>query len=299
METLLPPLMCHLYVEMLKGQDWKVAIQFLRKHASIVGQIDNGNSFAKVNGTVDDSALHAMTISFVDESSDEKNLTFRQLICALSAMRNLQDLDNNELTADFRSCKYQISLSERAVAILKVFLAKNAHVIIIQTLQIWFHIDPSEDKVPSDNDDEVMEDSFNCSGGGLNGFSSLDDISKFTNLLASPKSTPTKADYKVEEEEEEVIEEPGKVEEDFRLKSLEAILERIETHQNPTQIFCVKNSSEFSMGDMDPCGCHVACAFEDSTIVLWSADRSMQTGRKPYAKFCSRNCDWSILQTGE
>lgn len=40
-----------------------------------------------------------------------------------------------------RSCKYDIYLSQDALNILKAYLAKHGHVLLIQVFQTWFHID--------------------------------------------------------------------------------------------------------------------------------------------------------------
>lgn len=45
----------------------------------------------------------------------------------------------------FRSCKYDITLSQDALNMLKAYLSKNGHVLLIQVLQTWFHIDINND----------------------------------------------------------------------------------------------------------------------------------------------------------
>lgn len=44
-----------------------------------------------------------------------------------------------------RSCKYDINLSQDALNMLKAYLAKHGHVLLIQVLQTWFHIDINND----------------------------------------------------------------------------------------------------------------------------------------------------------
>lgn len=45
---------------------------------------------------------------------------------------------------------------------------------------------------------------------------------------------------------------------------------------------------------MDPLDCHVACAFDDSTVKLWPINQSSIKGRKPYASHMRRTCPWSL-----
>lgn len=44
LQSLLWPLMCHIYIEMIKGKDSRPAAEFLRKHASLIGPVENANS---------------------------------------------------------------------------------------------------------------------------------------------------------------------------------------------------------------------------------------------------------------
>lgn len=296
---------------MLKGREWKNAIDFLRKHANIVGMVEAEQAPTKMNGTIEDPNLHATPIQFeVGQGSDSMQLRFRQLITSLSAMRVIQDLDTNVQVATFRSCKFEVKFSEKALLALKSYLSKHSHVLIVQILQIWFHIDTVDDKM-SDGEDDPSDDSLN----GLNGFlhSNLvdihdeTDISKFANLLASPKPATIRQEV-VKQERPIFKNEPEEVSSHLidgsvhqvRTKSLSTVLERINTHHNPTQVFCVQNSSDqLCSTDLDPNFCHIVCGLEDSSIVLWSTDRSIQAGRKPFSRYSAKVCDWSLAQIAE
>lgn len=54
-----------------------------------------------------------------------------------------------------------------------------------------------------------------------------------------------------------------------------------------------------STGAIDPTECHLACGFEDSTIQLWQLNRSSIGGRKPYASYSRRCCQWSLENNTE
>lgn len=41
LENLIPPLLCHLHVELLKGKDWVVVGEFLKKYSSLLGLEEN------------------------------------------------------------------------------------------------------------------------------------------------------------------------------------------------------------------------------------------------------------------
>ncbi|XP_055322002.1 uncharacterized protein LOC129578004 [Sitodiplosis mosellana] len=52
LQTLLWPLLCHIYIEMIKGRDSRPAAEFLRKYAHLIGPVDNLYSpvVSEVNG---------------------------------------------------------------------------------------------------------------------------------------------------------------------------------------------------------------------------------------------------------
>lgn len=300
LQCLLPPLLCHLYVEMLKGREWKNAIDFLKKHASIVGVIEppiDPPVPTKMNGTIDDPLVQPNPIVF--ESNDEADTMqrrFQQLITRLSTMRTISDLDHDVQVATFRSCKQEVKLSERTLSALQNYISHHSHVLILQILQIWFHIETVDDKV-SDTEEEPSDDSMNGLNGYLVDMHDETDINKFTNLLASPKPTispltttskPDRPVFKMEADDE-----AGAVE--LRTKALSAVMERVGVHHHPAQVFCVQNSKDqLCCADTDPNLCHIACGMEDSTIVLWSTNRSIQPGRKPYSRSTAKVCSWAL-----
>lgn len=53
----------------------------------------------------------------------------------------LKNLEFVSLIFISRSCKFDINLSQDALNMLKAYLAKHGHVLLIQVLQTWFHID--------------------------------------------------------------------------------------------------------------------------------------------------------------
>lgn len=201
LEQMLPPLLCHLYIEMLKGKEWKVAIDFLRKYAVILGPV---NHQQRPNGSTDDNAttFNSSPIVFATSSSisnnnnnnsspphnsqafslfsqhlphqqPEKNATqmlqhlhhdrmnkFRELVNILSRMQSIQDIDLDKLASSFRSCKCEIQLSEKTSNVLKYFLTNHGHVLILQIITVWFHVqeDPSlQDQLGIEDDDSDLD----------------------------------------------------------------------------------------------------------------------------------------------
>jgi transcription initiation factor TFIID subunit 5 len=179
LETLLPPLVCHLFIEMLKGKEWRPAHEFLRKYSPLVGHIQEIQQ-QKLNGT-DSSVITPQPIQFSQDhvasnhnqnsfqrlpstsknqppqisqlKIDEPRLCmFRELITTLSCIRRIEDGKDNKLIINFRSCKYKAQMAEKTLEILNKYLAKHGHVLIIQILHVWFSMDIYELHDESNND---------------------------------------------------------------------------------------------------------------------------------------------------
>ncbi|XP_058812207.1 uncharacterized protein LOC131676855 [Topomyia yanbarensis] len=165
LSELVNPLLCHLYIEMLKGRDWRPAIDFLRKHAPMLGRIEPSIAppsssplimNQKINGTVEDQQATGIPVSTVQNSAivfspaqdttPPKLETFKQLVGKLSQITRIQDLENEPLTLQFRSCQYEIRLCGASVAALRRYLAKYGHSLILQILRNWFYFETSDDK---------------------------------------------------------------------------------------------------------------------------------------------------------
>jgi transcription initiation factor TFIID subunit 5 len=183
LEQLLPPLLCHLYLEILKGKEWKPAIEFLRKYSVILGQIEQAplmpiptqqqsSPHQRVNGTLEDpsatasnipinyvcsyvkqqqrllnqihSHLHQKPSHFLPNLNPENANTFRELVRELSMLQKMQDIEFSALIANFRSSKHQVKLGLSTLPVMIDFLSKHSHVLILQTLHTWFHIDATQ-----------------------------------------------------------------------------------------------------------------------------------------------------------
>lgn len=173
LESLLPPIVCHLYIEMLKGREWRPAHDFLRKFSCLVGHVQE-ISQQKVNGSDTNLLVVPQTIHFLPQSSsssasqsqqniynritpstskhqaphisqlnldEQKLLMFRELISNLSYLKRLEDVKDNKLILNFRSCKYKVKISNKTLSVLNKYLSKHSHVLLIQILHLWFNMD--------------------------------------------------------------------------------------------------------------------------------------------------------------
>ncbi|XP_053659127.1 uncharacterized protein LOC128708191 [Anopheles marshallii] len=172
LNEIIPPLLCHLYIEMLKVVTWRSAIEFLRKHAPLVGRVEPTTGPAgsspllmlnqqKLNGTIDglplgadvsslmpSATMHSSAIVFspVRFQDSTRFESYRRLIHKLSQIARFQDCESEPLLVQFRSCQTQLRFRSESIAAMRQYLAKHGHSLILQTLRTWFYFDTVDDK---------------------------------------------------------------------------------------------------------------------------------------------------------
>ncbi|XP_037976093.2 TAF5-like RNA polymerase II p300/CBP-associated factor-associated factor 65 kDa subunit 5L isoform X1 [Plutella xylostella] len=171
---LLSPLLCHLYLEMLRGGHGGAAQMFLKRHSATLPQkdmsyhqpIDGNLPSALYRPNSLEQLFNSLQNGTIDNETPEKDY-MNQILDDIGSIYTLQEIETRPSIAAFRSCKYDISLSQDAVNSLKCYLAKQGHVLMMQVLQTWFHIDINNDtnkKDTSDDEDEQMEEEINVTG---------------------------------------------------------------------------------------------------------------------------------------
>lgn len=105
--SLLCPVFCHLYLEMLCGGHRQSANKFFKRHQVLF-------------------------------SSREHN---RELLEELSSVTSSQDIDSNSVVKAFRSCKYHVQLSQQAMTSLQKYLSNHGHIILLHLLNTWFDLE--------------------------------------------------------------------------------------------------------------------------------------------------------------
>lgn len=181
LETLLPPLVCHLFIEMLKSKDWRPAHEFLRKFSPLVGvaqeippQKVNGtdpnvmipqpihflkpqNPITKPSGSSNKQQTSLLYTSTQLDIEEQKLNVFRELITTLSCIRRLEDVKDKRIV-NFLSCKYKAQLAKKTLTILNKFLSKHGHVLIIKILHLWFSMNLYEFHEESNDDSSSSSD---------------------------------------------------------------------------------------------------------------------------------------------
>jgi hypothetical protein len=226
LELLLPPIVCHLYIEMLKGREWRPAHDFLRKYATLVGSVQEVSQ-SRVNGS-DPALLAPHPIHFLPQQQqhhsssilqqniynrfmpstsatskhhqppnlsqlsgfDEAKLKmFRELMSNLSSLRRLEDVKDNKLIFSFRSCKYKARMASKTLALLNKFLSKHGHVLLIQILHLWFSMD-----LYDLHDDDCSSSSSSSSSDGNSG-SLMNNFDYTDNLAVTHRSSSSSSSH--------------------------------------------------------------------------------------------------------
>ncbi|KAJ2947460.1 hypothetical protein O0L34_g17244 [Tuta absoluta] len=158
---LLSPLLCHLYLEMLRGGHGGAAQMFLKRHSATLPQkdlsyhqpIDGNLPSALYRPNSLEQLFNSLQNGTIDNETPEKDF-MNQILDDIGSIYTLQEVESRPSIAAFRSCKYDIYLSQDALNMLKAYLAKHGHVLLIQVLQTWFHIDVNNDPQKKDSEDD-------------------------------------------------------------------------------------------------------------------------------------------------
>lgn len=270
LEGVLSPLLCHLFIELMKGKEANPAQDFLRKFAHIVAPIENLNapSFHKVNGCTLPLAsslsdgnqivppVIGTQINFQlneDGAKDSKNQEFfKELITKVSSCVKNEELDSISIASKFRSAKYEMELSQQSIFALKHYLLKNGNLIILHLINTWFSFENSdvrecrENLFESTSEEDPMEPQLNGCDNVLQLPSPLleadNEREKQFNgeLNITIKSEPLDEEYETNKSAmpDVVYEEITKT----RLKALKEFVNKMNTYSEPIRLLKVENT---------------------------------------------------------
>ncbi|XP_068625841.1 TAF5-like RNA polymerase II p300/CBP-associated factor-associated factor 65 kDa subunit 5L [Battus philenor] len=252
--ALLTPLLCHLYLEMLRGGHGGAAQMFLKRHSATLPQkdlsyhqpIDGNLPSALYRPNSLEQLFNSLQNGTIDNETPEKDY-MNQLLDDIGTIYTLQEIESRPSIAAFRSCKYDIYLSQDALNMLKAFLAKHGHVLLIQVLQTWFHIDINSDcnKKNSEDDEENNED--------LNTHVNNDKI------LSEPNDIFSKCNGHTEYQNV-----------DKELRELQDAIKGVQESMAPLKLYKIAAPDTHLVCAKTDFSCNTLCAgFSNSEIRLW------------------------------
>ncbi|KAL4711422.1 hypothetical protein ACJJTC_016176 [Scirpophaga incertulas] len=251
---LLSPLLCHLYLEMLRGGHGGQAQMFLKRHSTSLPQkdlsyhqpIDGNLPSALYRPNSLEQLFNSLQNGTIDNETPEKDF-MNQILDDIGSIYTLQDVETRPTIAAFRSCKYDVYLSQDAVNVLKAYLAKHGHVLLIQVLQTWFHIDINNDNSKKNSDDEEQVDDE------MNILKSMDEKVTNTNDIFSKCNGHT--EYQSVDKE---------------LKDLQDAIKSVRDSMAPLKLYKVAAPDSFLVCAKTDPYCNMLCGgFSNSEIRLW------------------------------
>ncbi|KNC24975.1 hypothetical protein FF38_11860 [Lucilia cuprina] len=311
------PLLAHLYIELIKGRETKAAIDFLRKYAHLVGPIEtyeapfatkiNGCSLPSNDGNLDSGWQH-LNIRYTREAFAEEDPEldfFMKLIQKISSCQKLDTLELDPDVAQFRSSKHEIHTCESVVNILRRFLEKRGHVLILNLLNTWIHIHIMDHEIRQHTEEQIFMPSEEP-------LEDEDDVELPLTAKLKTHSSSEKSSNK--RSAEELPESTIKAEVDSidcgatpnlrdTVHNVKQCLKTIKDSRE--QIF--KNSLEFpriiriadksqglTCAALDTQECHLVAGFNTSLIQLWQMNQHSTRGKSMYERFSSSHCKWEM-----
>lgn len=254
---LLSPLLCHMYLEMLRGEHGGAAQMFLKRHSATLPQkdlsyhqpIDGNLPSALYRPNSLEQLFNSLQNGTIDNETPEKDY-MNQILDDIGSIYSLQEVESRPSIAALRSCKYDISISQDSLNMLKAYLAKHGHVVLIQVLQTWFHIDISNDadkKNVEDDEEETEEDNINVTN-----FNSQENMSDTNDVFAKCNGH---AEYHTVDKE---------------LRDLQEAIKGVRESTAPLKLYKIAAPDTYLICAKTDPNCNVLCSgFSNSEIRLW------------------------------
>ncbi|XP_012159073.1 TAF5-like RNA polymerase II p300/CBP-associated factor-associated factor 65 kDa subunit 5L isoform X1 [Ceratitis capitata] len=323
LRRLYAPMLCHLYVELMKAREQKAALELLKKYSQLVSPVETYEAPlpTKINGCSVANDTHAdqphattphTSIRFAtltnDTSADPELLYFTKLIQTLSACTKLETAESDPDIVQFRSSKYEIHTTEAVVEKLRTYLEKRGHVLILNLLYSWIHLHVVDNEVQKWSEEDI-----------LLGFESPEDDEEnkdeFTELKPKVSVQPDRSSTKraAKEPPEELMIKSEKSEDNLdeirnlriqqvadSLQNLRTCREQIlKSHtQHPYIIKLTDRSRGLSCADVDSDECHLVAGFNNSIVQLWQLNQQTFRGKNLYARCADTICRWEINNYG-
>ncbi|XP_036324500.1 TAF5-like RNA polymerase II p300/CBP-associated factor-associated factor 65 kDa subunit 5L [Rhagoletis pomonella] len=313
------PMLCHLYLELMKAREQKAASELLKKYAHLVSSVEtyeaplptkiNGCSVANDSHSDQSNAATPHTsIRFVTPSSetpaDPELIYFTKLIQTLSACTKLETAESDPDVSQFRSSKYEIHTTEAVVDALRGYLEKRGHVLILNLIYSWIHVHVVDNEVHKWSEDSILME-FEAVEDDEESKMEFSDIKIKANIGSerfSKKRTtedpPEELMVKSEKEEENTDEmkklRSQQVEES--LQTLQACSEQLLKGQTQYPLFIklADRSRGLSSAHLDAGECHLIAGFNNSVVQLWQLNQQICRGKNLYTRFADSVCRWEI-----
>lgn len=320
MKRFYAPMLCHLYLELLKARESKGAVEFLKKYAHLVAPVDlydaplptkiNGCSVTSETQMAAASECHIRFASEAQNTGDTELDYFMKLVQILSGCTKLETAESDATVAHFRSSKYELHTTAQVVDRIGAYLQRRGHVLILNLLYTWIHIHiVDNDQRPFTEDHllgiteemEPLEDESTSIGVSSNNRSDH-KTNKSTDKNLKKRAAEDivfklETDIKTEcESDSQPAADRTKMNIDACLHTLKASTEQILKAQ--VEMPCFYRISERSRGltsaDVDANECHMLAGFDNSSVQLWQLNQHRCKGKNFYRRAPHSQCNWEL-----
>lgn len=260
------PIICHLYLEILKGRESSQAMDFLRNNVHHIP-------------TDADSTIGNKTNNDNENSLNFKSRYFINLVKLLLTCPNLDAAENVRDIIAFRSSKFEIDINIDAIEILNEFLINHANVLLLSTIHTWIHINVTDVKDHKSDNLIFMKE-------------------KERRQLTEMKPPPLPIKSGIKKESPDAVSSKtvqGNVFE-IALKNINHIMVEMKKAQQdyPHYVKVFDPERCLTSAHCDRNQCHVAAGFDDSVVKLWQHSSQMLRGRNVYSSFNESVCPWNL-----
>lgn len=329
MKRFYAPMLCHLYLELLKARESKSAVELLKKYAHLVAPVDlyDAPLPTKINGcsVTSESQLSGANdchIRFASEAQNTGDMEldhFMKLVQILSGCTKLETAESDPTVAHFRASKYELHTTAQVVDKIGTYLQRRGHVLILNLIYTWLHIhivDNDQRVFTEDHLLGITEELDVIDGLDTDDITSTPSTTHITrnehkSSKSSDKSTIKKrpAEEATVKLEFEIKAECGNTESDpipavdKQKVNIDACLDSMKFSTSQilkaqVDLPCFYRICERSRGltsaHLDNNECHMLAGFDNSSVQLWQLNQHSCKGKSFYRRSPHSNCPWEL-----
>ncbi|EDV54032.1 TAF5-like RNA polymerase II p300/CBP-associated factor-associated factor 65 kDa subunit 5L [Drosophila erecta] len=310
------PMLCHLYLDLLKAREPRGAVELLRKYAHLVAPVDvyDAPPPTKINGCSTTANESTFNIRFAKEAQDTGDTEldyFMRLVQILSGYTRLEAAESDDTVAHFRSSKYELHTTAVVVDRICAYLQRRGHVLIMNLLYTWLHVHIVENEQRAFSEDHLLGLTDE-----LEGEDAEDDVvskpavargdikpSKSVIEKSNRKRPAEEPSIKLETDIKQEIDldesaEPSKLQLniDACMDTLKSATEQILISQVelPRFLRISERSRGLNSAHLDPSECHLLAGFDNSAVQLWQLNQSNCRGKSLYRRYPQMQCPWEL-----
>lgn len=321
MKRFYAPMLCHLYLELLKARESKGAVEFLKKYAHLVAPVDlyDAPLPTKINGcsVTSDVQLAAASDCHIRFASEAQNTGdteldyFMKLVQILSGFTKLETAESDATVAHFRASKYELHTTAQVVDRISAYLQRRGHVLIMNLIYTWLHIHIV------DNDQRMFtEDHLLGITEELDGPEDIEPDESVNRSVPIAVSSNSRSDHKSSKSaKKRVADEPTiKLETDIKTEADAPTADRtkmnidacVQTMKSSSahllkaqvELPCFYRINERTRGltaaHVDANECHMLAGYDNSAVQLWQLNQQRCKGKSLYRRAPQSQCAWEL-----